>query len=65
MSTEFVLLLSIFSFIVIGVFLGDKGPIATFRQSAPRLASKIERDISIGYQFSRQGQEERIPGWIK
>lgn len=66
MSTEFILLLSIYAFVMIGVFLGENGPIATFRHSAPRLAGKIERDISIGYQFSkRENPGKRLPGWIK
>lgn len=51
MTTELVLLLSIFAFIVMGVFLGDLGPIETFNRSGPRLAAKIERNIAIGYEF--------------
>lgn len=65
MSTEFILLLSIYAFLLLGVFLGNKGPIATFHQSVPKLAATIERDISIGYQFKRQTENKRVPGWEK
>lgn len=61
MTTEIVLLLAIFAFIVMGVFLGDLGPIATFRNSGPNLGAKIERQISIGHNFYENGQ--RIPDW--
>lgn len=51
MSTEFVLLLGLYAFILLGAFLGDRGPIATFQKSTPRLAAIVERDISIGKEF--------------
>lgn len=63
MTTELVLLLSIYSFVVLGVFLGDMGPIRVFERSAPRLAAKIERNISVGTEFSRKGQSGNIPDW--
>jgi len=50
-TTEFVLLLGIYSFLVLGAFLGDLGPVATFKKSAPRLAARIERNISVGDGF--------------
>jgi hypothetical protein len=57
MTVEYVLLLSIYAMITLGVFLGDFGPIATFKKSAPRLAARIERNISVGhgYNESRDG----------
>lgn len=57
MTTEFLLLLGIYAFVIMGVFLGDLGPIETFKKSAPRLAARIERDISVGkgFQHSRDG----------
>lgn len=58
MTTELVLLLSIYAYIVLGIFLGDFGPMATFKNSGPRLGARIERNISIGQQFqSRDGQK--------
>ena len=55
MTTELVLLLGIYAFILLGVFLGDSGPMATFKNSAPRLAARIERDISTGRGFLKEG----------
>lgn len=51
MTTELVLLLSIFAFILMGVFLGDMGPLETFKSSGPRLGARVERNIAIGYKF--------------
>jgi hypothetical protein len=51
MTVELVLLLGIYVFIVIGAFLGPTGPIATFKNSGPRLAAKIQRNISVGDGF--------------
>ena len=54
MTTEFVLLIGVYAFIVIGVFLGDSGPVSTFRDSAPRFAAKLERNIAVGQGFRRE-----------
>ncbi len=62
MTTELVLLLAIYAFIVIGVFLGDTGPIATFKQSAPRLAARIERNVAVGIDF-RKGTDGQRVSW--
>ncbi len=51
MTTEFVLLLGLYAFIVIGAFLGDKGPMATFKKAGPRFAAKVERDTAVGWAF--------------
>lgn len=64
MTTELVLLLGIFAFLVIGVFLGDLGPIETFRKSAPRLGARIERNISVGDGF-RQSRDGLGVNWVK
>lgn len=58
MTTELVLLLGIYAFVVLGVFLGDSGPIQTFKKSAPRLAARIERNITVGQGFrvSKDGE---------
>jgi hypothetical protein len=58
MTTELVLLLAIYAFIVMGVFLGDLGPLATFKNSGPRLGARIERNIAIGHPFvARDGKK--------
>jgi len=63
MTTELVLLLGIYAFIILGVFLGDAGALATYKKSAPRLAARIERNISIGYQF--RGKDGKKPNWTE
>ncbi len=58
MTTELVLLLGLYIFLIMGAFLGDLGPIETFKKSAPRLAARVERNISTGdgFRTSRDGQ---------
>ena len=53
MTTEFVLLLAVYLFLVIGVMLGPEGPIATFNNSTPKLAALVERNLSTGYGFRK------------
>lgn len=64
MTTELVLLLGIYGFLVLGAFLGDLGPIETFKKSAPRLAARIERNISTGDGF-RQSKDGAGVNWVK
>lgn len=63
MTTEFVLILGLYAFILLGAFLGDGGPIRTFRGSAPRFAAKLERDISVGKQFQNKSKNEKTIYW--
>lgn len=51
MTTELILLVSIFAFLVVGAFLGDNGPRKTFEKSGPRLAARIEKEITVGHKF--------------
>jgi hypothetical protein len=60
MITELVLLLAIWAFILLGVFLGDHGPIETFKKSAPRLGARIERDIATGTGFYDKVEKQTI-----
>lgn len=62
MTTELVLLLAIWAFIMGGVFFGEKGPIQVFGKSGPRLAARIERHISHGREFKAKGS---INEWRK
>ncbi len=55
MTTELVLLLGLFAFIVGGLFFGQKGPLKVYQTSGPRLAARIERQITIGNQFKNKG----------
>lgn len=63
MTTELVLLLGIYAYILMGVFFGEFGPLETFKKSGPRLGARIERDISVGYQF--QGRDGSKANWEK
>ena len=57
MTTELVLLLGLFAFIVGGIFFGEKGPMQVFKRSGPRLGARIERHISIGREFKIKGAQ--------
>ena len=52
MTTEFVLLLGLFVFLILGAFTGDSGPKAVFARSAPRLGARVEQHLTIGKQFN-------------
>ena len=51
MTTELVLLLGLFVFILSGAFLGDKGPRRVFESSAPKLGARVEKHIRFGHRF--------------
>lgn len=61
MTTELVLLLTVYAYIVLGIFFGDFGPLEVFKKSGPRLGARIERNISIGYEF--KGKNGQKPNW--
>lgn len=63
MTTELVLLLGIYAYILMGVFLGPSGPLETFKKSGPRLGARIERNISVGQSF--QGRDGSKPSWTE
>ena len=62
MTVEMVLIVSLWVYIILGVFLGDLGPIETFRRSGPRLAARIEKNLSTGRQF-KDLNNQVVPGW--
>ena len=64
MTTELVLLMSLYAFIVMGVFLGDIGPIETFKRSAPRLGARIERNLATGWSFRKAVDKDKV-NWVK
>ncbi len=59
MTTEAVLILGLFVFILLGIFLGDSGPRAVFARSGPRLGARIETHITIGNRFLQNGAENK------
>lgn len=56
MTVELILIVSLWAYILLGVFFGDLGPIETFRKSAPRLAAHIEKDLAVGRGFKKDGK---------
>jgi hypothetical protein len=64
MTTELVLILGLYGFLILGAFLGDMGPIATFKKSVPRLAARIERDLTTGHGFAKS--KDGVPvNWVE
>lgn len=63
MTIEFVLLLGLYAFILLGAFLGDKGPGATFKNAGPRFAAKVERNVSTGRGFVNKTKSQRSLYW--
>ena len=64
MTTELVLLLAVYVFIFAGIFSKDSGPLVTFKNSTPRLAAKVEKNLSIGYKFTLATTKSTTQ-WIK
>jgi hypothetical protein len=62
MTVELVLLLSIFAFVILGVFLGPMGPIETFKKASPRLGARVERNIEVGHGY-RQSKDGKGVNW--
>ena len=58
MTTELVLLLTIFMFVVIGIF---KTPTKTFEEAGPRLGIRIEKQIETGQGFNKKSLETPFP----
>lgn len=55
MTTELILLLGLFAFILGGAFLGDKGPRKVFEEAAPKLGARVEQNITFGNRFNWDG----------
>lgn len=52
MTTELMLLLGLFAFILVGTFLNrDTGLESTFKRSAPRLGARVEKHLETGAGF--------------
>ena len=51
MTTELVLLVGIFAFVLLGAFMGPHGPKSIFLQGGPHLAARIEKQLSTGSGF--------------
>lgn len=51
MTTELLLLLIVFVYIIMGAFIGDSGIEATFKRAGPRLGARVERHLETGAGF--------------
>ena len=56
--------MGLYGFLILGAFLGENGPISTFKKSAPRLGARIERNISVGDGFRKSSDNSGVE-WIK
>lgn len=63
MTTELILLLSLYAGIILTSLLGKNGPVKIFSIAGPVLASRIERNIATGYKFTDKSNNP-IPTWI-
>lgn len=63
-TTEYVLILGLYAFILLGTFLGERGPVSTFNSSGPRLAAKVEKNISVGKKFINATTNAPIVSWL-
>ncbi len=58
-------MLSLYALILLKVFLGENGVGATFENSAPKLAARVEANISTGTGFSDPAGGNNKPSWLK
>lgn len=63
MTTELALLLTVFMFVVIGVF---RTPTRTFEEAGPRLGLRLEKQIETGTGFNTKSQQTPRPiSWVR
>ncbi|MBE8162909.1 MAG: hypothetical protein HAW63_02860 [Bdellovibrionaceae bacterium] len=66
MTTELILLLSLYATIILTSLLGENGPVRIFSTAGPVLASRVERNIATGYQFvDKTKGDTPLPTWLK
>ena len=61
MIVEYILLIGLFVFILMGAFSGDKGPAQVFKDSAPRLGARVEQQLSTGQAFNYPPNNWQVP----
>lgn len=52
MTTELVLLLCVFAFVLSTAIFGEKGPFRVLADTSPRLGARLEQNIAIGHSFN-------------
>lgn len=61
MFVEYILLLGLFAFIFMGAFTGEKGPMSVFKNSAPRLGARVEKQLATGQAFNFPRNDWQVP----
>jgi hypothetical protein len=61
MTVEYILLLALFAFVLMGAFMGEKGPLKVFESSAPRLGARVEQQLSTGQAFNFPRNAWQVP----
>ena len=61
MIVEYILLIGLFVFVLMGAFQGDKGPTQVFKDSAPRLGARVEQQLSTGQAFNYPPNSWQVP----
>lgn len=61
MTIEYILLFSLMAFLMMGAFVGEKGPMKVFENSAPRLGARVEQQLSTGTEFRGLKNDWQMP----
>ncbi|MCC6138694.1 MAG: hypothetical protein IT287_08670 [Bdellovibrionaceae bacterium] len=61
MTIEYILLLGLFAYILMGAFTGEKGPLKVFENSAPRLGARVEQQMATGGAFNFPRNDWQLP----
>ncbi len=58
------IIVAIFGVIILGIFLGPNSILVTFEEATPRLAARVERNVTTGFRFHNPADGgTRTPGW--
>ena len=58
------IILAIFGVLILGIFLGPNSIMVTFDEATPRLAARVERNVTTGFRFfNPEDGGARTPGW--
>ena len=58
------IIIAIFGVLILGIFLGPNSIMISFDEATPRLAARVERNVTTGYKFFNPEEGgTRTPGW--
>jgi len=58
------IIVAIFGVLILGIFLGPNSIMVTFDEATPRLAARVERNVTTGFRFyDPEKGGSRSPGW--